>query len=127
MSIIHDALKRAESKNGERPRLFVSKDPQSGDAPRSKSSFLVAILAVALIASLLLSLSERRVRIQKESEVAGLRAETVSLAGELRGLQDRITELEFTLEQMNAAFDALLSEREILASKLKDLEALTVK
>ena len=135
MSVVSENLREAERRRQISLHSSAAEAPVRVETPSSrKFVFLVILLSLGFAVSVFMMLSERRLRLERETELSDKTAELAekesriaSLVDELASLQQssksRISELEFTLSQLSGGFDALMADNRSLQQKNASLEA----
>ena len=129
MSMISESVKEAEKKRQIHlhSALGEAQDRVETTGHR-KFVLLIVLLSVGFAASLFILFTEHGRRLQREAELSDKTAELAekearvsSLTEEIASLQQsskgRISELEFTLNQLSASFDSLMAENKTLQQK----------
>ncbi|MBI2095746.1 MAG: hypothetical protein HYT89_06225 [Candidatus Omnitrophica bacterium] len=135
MSVVSENLKEAERRRQISLHPSAAETPVRAETPsHRKFVFLVILLSLGFAASVFMMLSERRLRLERETELSDKTAELAekesriaSLVDELASVQQsaksRISELEFTLGQLSGGFDAIAADNKSLQQKNASLEA----
>src|SRR3989338_5083819 len=135
MSVVSENLREAERRRQISLHSSAAETPVRVETPsRRKFVFLVILLSLGFAVSVFMMLSERRLRLERETELSDRTAvlaekesRIASLVDELASLQQssksRISELEFTLGQLSGGFDTLMADNKSLRQKNASLEA----
>lgn len=129
MSVVSENLKEAEKKRQIhlQPSRVEIQD-RTGTPDHRKFVLLIVLLSMGFAASLFILFVERGLRLQRETELSAKTAElsekesrVSSLTEQIASLEQsskaRISELEFTLNQLSMSFDSLMGENKSLRTK----------
>ena len=129
MSMISESVKEAEKKRQIHLHSALGEvQDRVETAGHRRFVLLIVLLSVGFAASLFILFTEHGRRLQREAELSDKTAELAekearvsSLTEEIASLQQsskgRISELEFTLNQLSAGFDSLMAENKTLQQK----------